>query len=122
MVKKIKFSIWKYLLPAIMMLFMPCVAARADSAGTLLLHFPKEAAGLEIRMYKVAEYDLKTFSYTEDFAENPETLLRWNDAEEMQKVADTLNSFAVTRNIEGTSASVSQDGRIIFRGLSDVSI
>lgn len=119
MAKKIKNSIWKYFLPVVILIFMPYMMAKADGAGTMLFHFPKEAAGLKIKIYKVAEYDLNTFTYTEDFAANSETLLQWKDSEEMQSAADALNSFAVKQNIAGTEESVSQDGQIILRGLSD---
>lgn len=119
MAKKIKNSMWKYILPAIILIFMPHMIVKASDTGTMLFHFPKEAAGLEIEMYKVADYDLDTFTYTEDFAVNSETLLKWKDSEEMQEAADKLSSFAESENIAGTEESVSQDGKIIFSGLAD---
>lgn len=118
-VKKIKISILRYFLPALILLFMLYTTAKADGAGTMIFYFPKEAAGLELRMYKVAEYDLETFTYTEDFRKNPETLLHWNNAEEMQTAADTLSRSAVNENIEGVTGSVPRDGRLTFNGLSD---
>ncbi len=119
MVKKIKSSILRYFLPAFILIFMLYTTAKADGAGTMIFYFPKEAAGLELRMYKVAEYDLETFTYTEDFRKNPETLLHWNNAEEMQTAADTLSRSAVNEKIEGITGSVPQDGSLTFNGLSD---
>ena len=119
MINKQKSFRWKWIIPILILTFIFYIPARAADTGSLQFHFPKETAGLEITMYKAAEYDLEKFTYTSDFAENPAELLNFSTAAEMQNAADKLESFAISRNLNGTKGTVAADGTLTFTGLSN---
>ena len=119
MVEKMKSSIWKIFFMIMALGFILSTTVKAEGAGSIQFYFPKGAAGLEITMYRVAEYDLETFTYTDEFRGNPEKLLKWDNAEEMQTAADTLEKFVTDAKLNGTLASVSADGKISFSGMAD---
>lgn len=119
MINNRKIYRWKWIILILILTFIFYIPAKAADTGSLLFHFPKEASGLEITMYKAAEYDLEKFTYTSGFAENPAELLNFSTAAEMQNAADKLESFAISRNLNGTKGTVAADGTLTFTGLSN---
>lgn len=119
MVEKIKSCVWRQIFLIIMVSAFLSTTVKAAGTGLIQFYFPEDAAGFEITMYKVAEYNLETFTYTEEFKDNSKTCLSWKNAEEMQEAANVLTKFAISRSLSGTPATVGTGGKVLFSGLTD---
>lgn len=114
-VRKITIICW-----LLMLLLMAGVSVQADEIverGSIALQLPQNAEGVELTLYSVAEYRDGVYLYEEAFADSGIVISDLNDAEQVQKAAESLAAFALEKKIPGETGKADESGLLLFSGL-----
>ena len=87
--------------------------------GSITLLLSKDAKGVEITLWKIADYQNGNYVFSNGFENSGVRITNLKDAGEAQAAADTLTAYALQGGITQTDTqSVNENGQLIFKNLS----
>ena len=89
----------------------------ADTAGSIELQLPQEAAGAEITLYAVAEISDGSIHFQEAFSGCDFTILDLRDAQKVEQAAEQFALLAASAGISGITGTADGSGILRFTGL-----
>lgn len=89
----------------------------AGEKGSIELQLPGQAAGVEMTLYTIAEFQNGNYIYKPDFADSGLVIDDLNDAAQAQAAANQLASYAAERGMQGNTGTVDAQGILRFTGL-----
>lgn len=100
------------------MAFMFKGAAFARTTGSIELQLPqKEAEGVELTLYQVAELENEGYIFCKEFADIGLVITNLSDAAQAQEMADKFANYALEKGLEGNTGKVGEDGTLCFTEL-----
>lgn len=90
----------------------------SGQTGSIELVLPAGQATLEITLYPVADYVDGGYLFSKDFAKSGIQITDLNNAEEAQKAAASLASYAKEQELAGVAGSPDENGSVKFDALS----
>lgn len=106
----------------LMLLVIPRQTALADGTdtdpkGSIEIELPETGEGVELTLYKIADYVNGTYEYSTDFAGSGVSVGSLGDNEETREAAEKLAAYAEEKEISGTKGTVDADGMLRFENL-----
>ena len=93
-------------------------AEDSEKKGSITLQLSADSTGVEITLWKVADYQDGKYIFSNGFEKSGITIANLNDAGEAQKAADSLTSYAVAQAIPSAAVKTADgNGKILFSGL-----
>ena len=92
-------------------------ASEPEKKGSIQLQLPSSADGVAIALYKTADYEKGSFTFTGEFAGSGITISNLNDANLAQKAAQELLAFVKGNQIKGMQEAVAANGMMKFENL-----
>ena len=93
--------------------------AKDGKQGSITLLLSKDAKGVEITLWKIADYQNGNYVFSNGFENSGVRITNLKDAGEAQAAADTLTAYALQGGIAQTDTqSVDETGQLIFKNLS----
>lgn len=100
------------------MVFLFRGTALARTTGSVKLQLPqKEAEGIELTLYQVAELENEGYIFCKEFADIGLVITNLNDAAQAQEMADKFADYALEKELEGQAGKVGEDGTLCFTEL-----
>ncbi|MCD7834076.1 MAG: hypothetical protein LUH00_08825, partial [Lachnospiraceae bacterium] len=91
-------------------------ASEEQTTGTIAIQLPEDADGIELTLYRVAEYENGSFTFLEAYAASGITIENLNDSSQAQAAALELEAYASAlaaadaKNAEEEDTSGSESG------------
>ncbi len=93
--------------------------AKDGKQGSITLLLSKDAKGVEITLWKIADYQNGNYVFSNGFENSGVRITNLKNAGEAQAAADTLTAYALQGGIDQTDTqSVDENGQLIFEKLS----
>ncbi|MCD7885876.1 MAG: hypothetical protein LUI87_19635 [Lachnospiraceae bacterium] len=112
-----KKGFWRKILVGVMLfaavLGVPFGASAEQSAGTLTVQLPSSASGIELTLYRVADFDGGNYVFTSVFSGSGVSITNLNDSSEAQMAAVELAEFAAEQDLSGSTKSSVVAGTVI---------
>lgn len=87
--------------------------------GSITLQLSADSTGVEITLWKVADYQDGKYIFSNGFEKSGITITNLKDAGEAQKAADSLAAYAAAQGIQAADIkTVDENGKILFSGLN----
>lgn len=100
--------------------FLPALHTRAEGVGSVEVLLPQEASGIEITLYRVADYksEEQCFVFCGVFENCGISLGNFEDAMQAQKAAEQLAALAKEKNAEGILKAADSNGAVWYTDLA----
>lgn len=95
------------------------VGIQAAQKGSITLRLPQTAAGIEVTLYQIADYENDGFVYQKPFTESGINISGLKTASEYEKAASDLAVFAKTQKLAGSAVQAGADGTVTYKDVAN---
>lgn len=94
------------------------VGAVDNELGSITIRINEKAEGIGLKLIEVADYVNGNYKLNSNFSQCKVDFSGWEDADNAQKIANTLEHYAKSNNINGITTDIQSDGNAYFTNLS----
>lgn len=107
---------WTVLL-LVCLLLLTILPVKAETAGSIAMQLSSGTTGIEMTLYKIAEYTDGEYVWTEEFQKCGIRMEQLSEAKNISQITETLQKYAETQKLKGRPKTEGSDGKILYEGL-----